>query len=236
MLLEAKHPRAARPWKAGWLLLIAAAAAGCADSADRSGAAAAPAAAAAEAAAAGGTADAVSPPQEGELLLASPPGGWIETGALATAALRMAEYGPAAEDEGTMERVTFEAQPGRPLPDPIDFVLGVSRDLAKRCKSFADTNIASGLENGYPTSVRLLICNEFDDGPQGQVVMAKAIQGKEQFYVITRRRLGPAATADVPPLSAQAMAEWSAYFKGIRVCDTRDPEHPCPTGGNGIDS
>ncbi len=227
----AERRRAARPWKTGWLLLLAAAVAGCADSASRSPA--------------GGdvTADAVAPgtasprpPQEGELLLASPPGGWVETGALATAALRMAEYGPATEDDGTVERVTFEAQPGRPLPDPIDFVLGVSQDLAKRCKSFADTNIASGLENGYPTSVRLLICNEFKDAPQGQVVMAKAIQGKEQFYVITRRRLGPAAAEDHPPFSAQAMAEWSAYFRGIRVCDTRDPKHPCPAQGSGVDS
>ena len=171
---------------------------------------------------------AVSAPREGELLLASPPAGWVETAALATPALRMAEYGPPEEPEGTVERVTFEAQPGAPLPDPIEFVLAVSRDLHARCKRFQDTNVSSGYENGYPTSVRLMVCEAFQDSPHGQVVMAKAIQGEEQFYVITRRLQVPEVPPGELPLPRQAMAEWTTYLKHISLCDTRGDAHPCP--------
>jgi hypothetical protein len=179
-------------------------------------------------------------PTEGELLLASPPAGWVEAASMQTPALRMAEYGPRDSvmpggplmGAADVERVTFEAQSGQPLPDPIDFVLGVSRDLATRCDPFYDVNVSSGHENGYPTSVRLMICAEFSDSPQGQVVMTKAIQGNDLFYVITRRRLTAPIAEGAPPLTAQEMAEWTTYLKGIGVCDTRSSEHPCPAAGS----
>lgn len=173
-----------------------------------------------------------TPPREpptGEVLLAGPPEGWVETGALQTPALRMAEYGPGDETGDRLERLTFEAQTGKPLPDPIEFVLAVSRDLESRCTHFEDINISSGEENGYPTSVRLMICPEFKDSPHGQVVMAKAIQGNEEFYVITRRLRVPPMKDQGQPLTAQEMAEWSTHLKGVRVCDTRnEASHPCP--------
>ncbi|HEX7037708.1 MAG TPA: hypothetical protein VF210_18200 [Pseudomonadales bacterium] len=169
----------------------------------------------------------------GELLLAAPPDGWQEQGAMQTPMLRMAEYGPPDAGEQRLERLTFEAQSGDPLPDPIEFVRGVSRDLAERCDGFEDSNISSGYENGYPTSVRLMICTKFKDAELGQVVMAKAIQGNERFYVITRRLRAPPAEGGASLLTAQEMAEWSAHLGGIRVCDTRDAKHPCPSPARG---
>lgn len=184
---------------------------------------------------AGGEPSAPAEPASTELLLASPPAGWTETAVLNTPVLRMAEYGPpGAAPEGvvapseTVERVTFEAQRGAPLPDPIGFVLGVSRDLSERCDPYYDVNVSSGLENGYPTSVRLMICAEFRDSPQGQVVMAKAIQGNEQFYVITRRRTTGSIDDGTQPLTAQEMAEWTTYLNRIAVCDPGRDGHPCP--------
>ncbi|MDZ7669250.1 MAG: hypothetical protein U5Q16_07425 [Gammaproteobacteria bacterium] len=168
------------------------------------------------------------PPPSGEILLAEPPQGWVETGAMQTPVLRMAEYGPPDEPEGRVERITFEAQEGKPLPDPIEFVQAVSRDLEASCKGFEGINISSGFENGYPTSVRLMICPELESSPHGQVVMAKAIQGNDEFYVITRRLRVPPMRGDGQPLTAQEMAEWTAHLKGIRLCDTRSDEFPCP--------
>jgi len=168
------------------------------------------------------------PSPSGEILLADPPQGWVEPGAMQTPVLRMAEYGPPDGPEGRVERVTFEAQEGKPLPDPIDFVLAVSRDLEASCKGFEDINISSGFENGYPTSVRLMICPQLQSTPQGQVVMAKAIQGNDEFYVITRRLRVPPMRGDGQPLTAQEMAEWTAHLKGIRLCDTRSDDYPCP--------
>jgi hypothetical protein len=172
----------------------------------------------------------------GELLIASPPRGWLETAAMNTPALRMAEYGPPGSvaeppfsfGADLIERVTFEAQTGQPLPDPIDFVLGISRDLHERCDPYYDVNVSSGYENGYPTSVRLMICAEYRDSDHGQVIMAKAIQGNDEFYVITRRRMTPPFAEGAEPLSVQEMAEWTTYLNRIYVCDTRTSEHPCP--------
>lgn len=174
-----------------------------------------------------------------ERLIASPPEGWVETGALETPVLRMAEYGPRDQPADVLERLTFEAQSGKPLPDPIGFVTSVAGDLQARCKGFQQINISSGLENGYPTSVRLMICPEFRDSPYSQVVVAKAIQGDERFYVITRRLRGPALPpvnqsteqpgASRQPMSAQAMAEWTTRMKAVHVCNTDQPDgHPCP--------
>lgn len=178
-------------------------------------------------------ADSAADAATGELLLAAPPAGWQEQGAMQTPTLRMAEYAPPRVREDRLERLTFEAQSGDPLPDPIEFVRGIGRDLAERCDRFEETNISSGYENGYPTSVRLMTCAKLEDASFGEVVMAKAIQGTERFYVITRRLRSPPAEDDAQPLTAQEMAEWSAHLGAIRVCDTRAPDHPCPSAAAG---
>jgi len=196
-------------------------------------------------------------PVSGEVLLADPPAGWVESGTLTSPLLRMAEYVPvdqleaepanprgdsevaagssetfeagrAAGSTFTLDRVTFEAQGGDPLPDPIDFVLALGRDLAMRCEEFTEFNIMSGKENNYATSVRLLICPKYRERSQGEVMMVKAIQGRDYFYTITRGRRLPAFAADKQVLTARTMAEWSTYLKAIGVCDPRRPEHPCP--------
>ena len=212
------------------------------------------------------SANAESPPAvpvTGEVLLASAPRGWVESGTLISPVMRMAEFVPAEQLERTqpveeeapggedtasatsvdeepgaeaasarLDRVTIEAQSGDPLPDPIDFVLSLSRDLAPRCEGFSDFNIMSGLENNYAASVRLLVCPRYKDQPLGEVLMIKAVQGREYFYTVTRGRRLPAFGKDEQPLTAQTMAEWSAYLKAVGVCDPRRTEHPCPDNVN----
>jgi hypothetical protein len=215
-------------------------------------------------------------PVTGEVLLASAPPGWVESGTLISPVMRMAEFVPAKQSERAqqweeatqlqeeatqlqeeapggeetasakpadgepaaeaasawLDRVTIESQSGDPLPDPIEFVLSLSRDLARRCEGFSDFNIMSGLENNYATSVRLLICPRYKDQPLGEVLMMKAIQGREYFYTVTRGRRMPAFATDEQPLTAQTTAEWSAYLKAVGVCDPRRTEHPCPDSVN----
>lgn len=177
-------------------------------------------------------------PVSGEVLLADPPVGWVESGTLTSPVLRMAEFVPAEEadraasepEAAVRDRVTFEAHAGQPLPDPIDFVLALSRDLAQRCTGFTEFNIMSGLENNYPTSVRLMICPRYRERQSGEVLMIKAIRGREYFYTVTRGRRLPAFAAEEQVLSPATMATWSTYLKAIGVCDPRSPEHACPAG------
>ncbi len=202
-------------------------------------------------------------PVTGEVLLASAPQGWVESGTLISPVMRMAEFVPEEQAEtvaqgeekapsgeattpaqaveesaneapdaqdrpARLDRLTIESLSGDPLPDPIDFVLSLSRDLALRCEGFSDFNIMTGMENNYATSVRLLVCPRYKGQPLGEVLMIKAIQGREYFYTVTRGRRLPAFEAGEQPLTAQTTAEWSAYLKSVGVCDPRWPEHPCP--------
>lgn len=202
----------------------------------------------------------VSSPGSGELLIATPPAGWSETAALETPTLRMAEYAPpgaapeiialeiVAPDSGdpasgdpedgtavatepaAVTRLTLEAQNITPLPDPIEFLRAISIGMSARCDKLSDTPVQSGLENAYPTSVRLAVCPAYRDRSGSEVALTKAIRGNERFYVISLRHRGPPISEENPPLSAQQMAEWTSWLRGVQLCDTRTAEHPCPEG------
>jgi hypothetical protein len=175
----------------------------------------------------GSAADAA--PQTGELLIASAPEGWVQVGGLNQGHVRIAEYAnPENLSPDRVDSVRFESQAGDPLPDPIDFLLGMREELREQCKGIRDFPISSGYENGYETSVRLMLCREKGDPPRGEVRMIKAIRGAEQFYIVSRSRNVPPFAPEQEPMTVEDMAIWSAWFGGIRLCDTRKAEHPCP--------
>ena len=137
--------------------------------------------------------------------------------------------------EDWQDKVTFESFGDAPLPDPIDFVTDVSADQSAGCERLEHYNIRSGLENNYPTSVRLLVCSESKQTKRGRVTLIKAIQGNDYFYVVTRAKRVPPVREPVDedeeqakPISEAEMARWSAYMRTIMVCDTQRAEHPCP--------
>jgi hypothetical protein len=169
--------------------------------------------------------------QPGERLLARAPDGWHQGRATNTAKLRMAEFFP--DDDASSERVekvTFESLGGDPLPDPIEFVMAIGADQSAMCERFEHLNISSGLENNYPTSVRLLTCVEHKKTRQAQVTLIKAIQANDYFYVITRAKIVPPVVEGAPVISETEIATWASYMRSITVCDTQREKHPCPPG------
>lgn len=165
----------------------------------------------------------------GEQLLARAPDGWQQGFATTTPVLRMVEFFP---DDDSMkdwtEKVTFESLSGHPLPDPIEFVTGIGADQSASCERFEHLNIRSGLENNYPTSVRLLTCNHNKLTQRAQVTLIKAIQANDHFYVITRSKRVPPVSQGTQPISEAEIATWATYMRGITVCDSERNEHPCP--------
>lgn len=169
---------------------------------------------------------------EGEQLLAVAPPGWKEAFASNAPGLRMAEYIPEDESvERWTQKITFESSAGVPLPDPIEFVNAISKDQEGTCEGFESFSTFSGLENGYPTSVHLLVCHHSTIIEQSQVTLLKAIQGNDRFYVITRALRGPPMEADSQVISADDIAAWSLYLRAIGLCDTERAGHPCGTTG-----
>jgi len=168
-------------------------------------------------------------PPTGELLLAQPPAGWVEVTGLNRGQVRIVEYAaPDTLSPDQLDLLRFESQGSLPLPDPIEVAGAMSAEMAGLCAGFQDFPIHSGFENGYPTSVRLLICQAYGEPVRGEIRMTKTIRGNEQFYIVTRTRRTAPFEADAAPVTVEEMSEWSDYLSRIGLCDTRDPAHPCP--------
>ena len=165
-----------------------------------------------------------------ERLLAEPPAGWQQAFRSEGPGIRMVEYVPPQTnaDEWT-EKVSFESFSDPPLPDPIELLKSIADDQRKACKKFSDHDTFSGLENDYPTSVRLFVCRVNPLNNRGQLTLIKTIRGDTHFYVITRaQRVPPIESDGEMPMPPALMAEWSLYLRAITVCNGADPRHPCP--------
>lgn len=179
-----------------------------------------------EASAAGSdSAEAVS----GEQLIAQPPLGWIQSAASSVRGLRTASFIPEGEDDANWTRmIKFESMTEDPLPDPIEFVELLTLGQEEQCGTFESYATFSGLENGYQTSVNLLICHNDRKTKRSDVTMIKAIRGNDHFYVVSRSKRGPPVVEGTPAIAEEVVAAWSLYLKSIGVCDTGSSEHPCP--------
>ena len=202
-----------------------------------------------------------------EHLLGAPPGGWIQIGGTETTTLKFAEFVPAsatasatpqrdraasaaatdevkaAEDAGEpdvgwTEKITFERLLGKPVADPLVFLDDLKADTMAGCPDGAFHPVASGLENGYPSAVALIVCPRQQITDTGQVTMIKVIQGNDAFYTITRSLrtdpflTGEKGTPEASPVDSTVIGGFSVYLRALSVCDPGRPEHPCPAAQN----
>lgn len=173
----------------------------------------------------------------GEQLLAQPPSGWQQVGATNLPTLKRAEFLPADETpEAWASRITFEAMVEDPLPDPIEFVDLLAADRQNECDTFERLPTFSGEENGYPTTVDLLVCHHDRETDRSEVLLMKTIRGNDAFYIVTRGRRGPPVPdGGKPAVEDVEVGAWALYLKTVGVCDDSREGHPCPaaTPGSG---
>lgn len=181
-----------------------------------------------ETAAAGATDDDGS---RGEQLIGQPPQGWKRIGGTSLETLKRAEFAPEDEIEtDPKRRITFESMVEDPLPDPIEFVNALAADRNRECGTFRPYTTFAGEENGYPTTVNLLVCHRDRKTGRSEVTLMKAIQGNDAFYVITRGQQGPPIPKDgQPEIEETVIGAWAVYLKSITLCDDERAGHPCPT-------
>ncbi len=184
---------------------------------------------AAEKSAAPPTRSAPPPDTSPEHLLAEPPAGWLQSFHTEGPGIRMVEYVPPKSDPNEWtDKVSFESFSDPPLPDPIQLLKSIADDQRKTCQKFSDHETFSGVENDYPTSVRLYICSENPLTKKGQLTLVKTIRGDTHFYVVTRAKRVAPIEGDTMPMPPEVMAEWSLYLRAIKACSDADPRHPCP--------
>ena len=175
------------------------------------------------------TRPATPPDTSPEHLLAEPPAGWLQSFHTEGPGIRMVEYVPPNSDpDAWTDKVSFESFSDPPLPDPIMLLKSIADDQRKTCERFSDHDTFSGVENDYPTSVRLYVCSVNPLTKKGQLTLVKTIRGDSHFYVITRAKRVAPIEADTMPMPPEVMAEWSLYLRAIKACSDTDPRHPCP--------
>lgn len=167
-------------------------------------------------------------PSTTEILRAKPPADWKLAYQVNNDETRFADFIPAEEDNDNWRtKLSIESHQNLDGVDPISAILGEVENTSEVCTNFNHFNLFSGVENGYPTSVRLIECGENAHNSKGEISIIKAIQGNDYFYFVRlSRRTEPFSDATQAMEKAE-IAAWSAYLKDINACDTKNTYHPC---------
>ncbi len=167
-------------------------------------------------------------PESTEQLRAKPPAGWVNVYQYNHAGSRISEFIPLDEEQQKWtNKVTFESFAPKVYTDPIDLLLFEVDQYQKKCNFVQHFNLFAGMENNYPTSLRLVMCGESKVLKTGEVTILKAISGDSNFYIIRITRKVPAFKPHQSEVSNEDIAQWSVYLSRISVCDENSPEHPC---------
>lgn len=167
------------------------------------------------------------PQESGERLVAAPPSGWQQIYTLNTVKTRLADFVPEDESEAAWKtKLSYESHQSLTEVDPIAILMGELDSVRQNCEKIESFNLFSGLENNYPTSVRLTFCGENAHTGEGEVTISKAIQGQDYLYLVKLLHRVPPFDGEDSGVTEQQIASWSDYFGQIRVCDDTT-DHPC---------
>ncbi|HSG88079.1 MAG TPA: hypothetical protein VLA56_02625 [Pseudomonadales bacterium] len=165
-----------------------------------------------------------------ERLTLPSPQGWQTLSGLSAGRLRMSEFAVPGPD-GAVDKLTFEWFDHSLAPglDPLDIGARLAASLRPNCEDSSDQHVFAGMENGYPTVVRLLSCTKRRGSDQGEVLMLKAIRGQSGHWVLVRGRPVPAFERAAEPIDGSTVIAWTNAFRAITLCDPEQGDaHPCP--------
>jgi hypothetical protein len=168
-------------------------------------------------------------PRSRERLLASPPPDWQLVYQFNNVDARLSEFVPPNESANEWTtKVVFESHLQLDTTDPIDLIMAEVKRLDENCTFVQHFNLFSGVENGYPSSARLILCGENKPLEKGEVSIFKAVQGSDYLYVVRIFKRVPPFEVNQPDFAREDIATWSNYVSRIHLCEVGDDEHPCP--------
>ena len=134
----------------------------------------------------------------------------------------IAEYVPQGETvSGWSRMVTVQVFRNMKRFDPNQFADGIRRSWLAACVGSEVHKVTDGLENGYSFSVWLFSCPMNPKTGKPENMFAKFIGGNDALYSIQYAYRADLTKEIIPPTMT--------YLGGIRVCDTRLPDRPCPS-------
>ena len=167
-------------------------------------------------------------PELSERLRGSPPVGWHQIYQFNNVSHRLVDFVPAGENNiDWTAKISFESFTDLVDINPEEMLIDVISKDSQKCNFVQHANLFSGVENNYPTSVRLYLCGESNITEKGEIKIVKAIQGKHYFYVIRIvSRIEP-FSENMSNFSKDVIATWSTYLRGITLCDDEQSLHAC---------
>ena len=133
----------------------------------------------------------------------------------------MTEWVPLAEtvDDWT-QMLTVQVFRGATV-DAATFLQGVGKRYMDACPGTTAKGVYTGQVNGYVVSMLLLKCPRNPDTGKPETTAFRVIKGNDALYSVQRAWRG------VP--SDQELDDIMHALAKVTVCDTRAPEHPCPS-------
>src|SRR5262249_53116133 len=117
------------------------------------------------------------------------------------------------------EMVTVQIFRGRKLA-PEQFRNSLMKGWNEGCPNASSKPTTSATENGYPSVLWLLNCPRNPKTGKPEITWFRAIRGNDSFYVVQKAfRFAP---------SQEQVAQWTAYLKSVKVCETRLADRACP--------
>lgn len=166
--------------------------------------------------------DAVSAaPFQDETLLVTIPNGFIVGNQGEQGPMTIAEYVPQGETVADWSQmVTVQVFHNLENVEPDKFAEGIKSRWLAQCAGSDVHKAKEGQENGYKFSLWLFACPMNTRTGKPENMFTKIISGGDSLYsvqyayrsALTKEIIGPTVT----------------YLAGIRVCDTRLPDRPCP--------
>jgi hypothetical protein len=133
----------------------------------------------------------------------------------------MTEWVPAGESVSDWtQMLTVQVYRGAEV-DSATFLERVGKGYLDACPKTAAKGIFSGKVNGYIVSMLLLKCPMNPATKRPETTAFRVIKGKDALYSVQR------AWRSVP--TDQDIDEVMHWLARVTVCDTRAPDHPCPS-------
>jgi hypothetical protein len=105
--------------------------------------------------------------------------------------------------------------------DAAGFLQGLGKRYMDACPGTTAKGIFTGKINGYVVSMLLLKCPNNPATGKPETTAFRVIKGRDALYSVQR------AWRSVP--SDQQVAKVMQGLSKVTVCDTRTPDHPCPS-------
>jgi hypothetical protein len=167
-----------------------------------------------------------------EQLLIAIPQDWERIYSLNTAKTRLVDFVRAEESaDAWTTKLSVESYLSDDISgDPISLLMSEAQSDMNKCNFVQHFNIHAGVENGYPSAVRLFMCGENAFSGMGEIKLVKVISGNDYLYSIRiLRRIEPFEVSN-PDFSDKDIANWSLFLSRVSLCNNTEP-HPCPTPG-----